>query len=532
MTPNERLTQTIWEEIDSPQRESKSFTANWNAGWAQYHRLLDASKGLRSQNKKLVLENNSLHTHCKDLRKDAADTIAELEKDLQQAQNRGDEATQRQSEIQQQFYAKEEELEKSAATAQELTTENEALRTQVKDLELSARDVQQMEQSASEAVVRVEDEKSELEKQKSKLEEEVAEFKAGEINALEASHRLQIEFDTLAQEKQQLQDAVDRAEKDQKETLAKVQKEHKDNMIHLKIEQLKKVREVRSERDTAHQEQVNLTILKYAEIMEKKDLEKAAEVDKLNELQQTYDELERDNASALKNLRNAQSGLEAFTSKANDLQSQIDTKEGDLRRVREELDDSKMEIAKEKENSEAVQRDLSIARESAATSKRERDDASRGRRKQAAISMRLTEELEKKKAALEVEQSTTKLLAADKTRAEEESEALRAEFGELERQSAKQLSEARNEVEELRSRLKQETEAADQWRRTKEFFSGIIPSRNPSDDPDLQAITRGIALSKAIPPSAITPTTKEANRKYRARSSDSEPLRTPKIPRI
>jgi chromosome segregation ATPase len=199
----------------------------------------------------------------------------------------------------------------------------------------------------------------------------VAELKASEKNALEATHLLQLKYDTLAQEKQQLQEGFELSGRNQKEALAKASEEHKNSVCQLKMDQLRQVREVRSDCNAAHQEQVNLSTLKYAEIMKEKDSAKAKEVAKRDELQRAYDKLEQDNASKLENLRTVQSELEASTSEASELKAQIDTREGDLHQLRQELNEAKSEVAGQKKSLEAVEEDLSTLRESAAREKNE-----------------------------------------------------------------------------------------------------------------------------------------------------------------
>ena len=302
------------------------------------------------------------------------------------------------------------------------------------------------------------------------------------------------------------------------------------------MDQLRQVREVRSNCDAAHQEQVNLSTLKYAEIMKENDSDKAKEVAKRNELQRAYDKLEQDNASTLENLRTVQSELEASTSEASELKAQIDTREGDLHQLRQELNEAKSEVAGQKKGLEAVQEDLSTLRESAAREKneieetratwdRERGDASRDKRKQAAIQKRLAADLEISQTALE----TSKTALETAQGAIEKSIAFQARVEESEKQSAKQLSEAQSEAEELRSRLEQAKVAADRWKKTKEFFAGFGPSRGPSDDPDNPSRA---ALTEPTSPSSSTSIMQEGSRKRIARSLSSELLPIPKIPRI
>jgi chromosome segregation ATPase len=328
---------------------------------------LDISRTLRTQNKSYHNTNNSLDTHCRKL----TSTISVLDRDLKQAQGHGDEAERQKIEIQQRLHTRNEELAESVATAEALKLEIEALQVQVKDVELLKFQVQDLESSARDVQQAKQDAEAHFEEQRSKWEEEVAELKASEKNALEATHLLQLKYDTLAQEKQQLQEGFELSGRNQKEALAKASEEHKNSVCQLKMDQLRQVREVRSDCNAAHQEQVNLSTLKYAEIMKEKDSAKAKEVAKRDELQRAYDKLEQDNASTLENLRTVQSELEASTSEASELKAQIDTREGDLHQLRQELNEAKSEVAGQKKSLEAVQEDLSTLRESAAREKNE-----------------------------------------------------------------------------------------------------------------------------------------------------------------
>jgi hypothetical protein len=72
----------IWDEIDSPRRDSNSFAIISNAAAVQYQRLLDVSKQLRNENHGLAGENSNLNLHSRNLHAEAHARIADLEEDL------------------------------------------------------------------------------------------------------------------------------------------------------------------------------------------------------------------------------------------------------------------------------------------------------------------------------------------------------------------------------------------------------------------------------------------------------------------
>jgi hypothetical protein len=293
MTPDQHLNETTWEEIDGPRRGSNSFDAIWSAGASHYHRLLDISIDLRNENARVAVENNNLKIHSINLRADTRARISELEGDLKQAQDRGDEAQSQRMGLKRQLDHRERELGVSAAVIEDLTAQNEALKIQIKDFEAATEDVQRAKQLAAEDM-------AQLEEQKTNLQEEVKELQNREQTALVNSNRLQSDYDDLTKTKQQLQDACDLAGERHREDLTRMEGEHEDSIHQLNTKHLKNAEKIRSDCEEAHHEQVNLSTLSYAKIMKQKDSDKTAAV---KELQQFCDKLRQDTTAALNTLR-------------------------------------------------------------------------------------------------------------------------------------------------------------------------------------------------------------------------------------
>ena len=127
-TRNEHLYETAWREIDGHHSGSTRFNAVLDEAKVQHQVFLDISTTLRKQNKSYHNANNSLDTHCRNL----TNSISVLDRDLKQAQGRGDEVERQKIEIQQQLHARNEELVGSVVTAEALRLEIEALQVRVK----------------------------------------------------------------------------------------------------------------------------------------------------------------------------------------------------------------------------------------------------------------------------------------------------------------------------------------------------------------------------------------------------------------
>lgn len=261
-----------------------------------------------------------------------------------QCQGRLDEAEGQRIEAQQQSHSKQEELGISAAIVADLTVKNEALNTQVKDLESSLYDAQRVDPRASDDLVR-------LEEQHGELKEKVEEHQTREKAAREASDRLQNDYNNLAEEKRQLQDtsdhlredyntiakeqqplqdALDRSKSEHQENLTMVERGHAEAMHHLESEHREEIEKLRSDCEDAHREQVNLSTLRYGELMKQLDCDKAAEV---NKWQQSYDKLKEEKKAISEDLRIAQSRLQTSKADANTLNAKLSVKQSDLRKL-------------------------------------------------------------------------------------------------------------------------------------------------------------------------------------------------------
>ena len=506
LTADEQQSKTIWDEIDSPHRGSNSFAAISNAGAVHYQRLLDISRQLRHGNNRLAGEVNYLKIQNNDLHTEASAKISALQNELRQSQDRLGEAEEQRIEAQQHSHSKQEELGISAAIVADLTVKNEALNTQVKDLESSLDNAQRLKQPVSDALAR-------LEEQHAELKEKVDEHQIREKAAREASDRLQNDydnlaeerrqlqdtsdrlredFDTIAKEQQQLQDALDRSKNEHQDNLTMVERGHAESIHHLKSDHREEIEKLRSDCEEAHREQVNLSTLRYGELMKKLDSEKAAEISKW---QQSYDKLKEEKKATSEDLRTAQSQLQMSKADVNTLNAKLSAKQSDLRKLRQELDDARTELADEKKNLKAVQKDLSIARNSAsrdkqafrderATWERERGHASRDSAEQATNLKRSYADIRALKKRVAAAESNSTTSASDKARAEQESNDLRAKVKELECQIADEkleAEEARNEVEGLRSLLYQLEDAAATQRKKMKESSEIAKRRKRSE---------------------------------------------------
>jgi chromosome segregation ATPase len=452
MTADQHLTDMIWEEIDGPRRESNSFTAHWSAGLSQYQRLLDISRHLRNEHARVTGGNNDLKVQSMNTRAETRTAISALERNLEQAQRRGDEASSQRIGVQRQLDDRQGDLEVSAAVVADLTGQNEVLKTQIKDFETVTQEDQRAKQSAAEEI-------AQLKEQKTKWEEDVKELQAREQTALETSARLQTDYENVTKEKQQLQDAFDQAAKSHQEHLTRTEGERADHIHQLKVEHLEEVDKVKLDCEEAHREQVNLSTLNYAKIMKQKDTDKAAAV---KELQDSCDKLKQDQKTSSKTLRTAQNQLEASESEVSKLRA-------DLRKLRQELDNSKTDLADEKMKVTAAEKKYSEERDYAnrqntrfhadrATWEQEKADASKDSKKQAVNMQKLRTEIQSLKERLETAEKDTKALTAEKAQAEEISDGLRSKLLQQEAATAEQAK-----------KLAEMAEQARRWRRFEQF---------------------------------------------------------------
>lgn len=545
MTPDEVQIQTIWDEIVHPRRTFNSCQVYTNAAASQYQSLLDPEKYLYSENNKLSGDNKNMRSENKDFRATTS-TLSGLGVEPKQSQASRDVSERCQIELQRRLDNKDMDLETSVAMVQNLTAQKEVLEAKVKSLESSAEDARRLEQSRSKRMTRNEEKSAKLKEEVAKLKDEVAKLKEEDKKALDAMGSLQDENDAIKKEKLQLQEALEEAEHGHLEDLAEIKKNHGKTVDQLETKHQHEVKDIRS----GHNDHV-------AKLRTTHD--------------KSYDKLRQDNKAATESLRTAQEEIQTLKIKVSNLSAHVDTKHSDLRKLGQELDSAKTNVAKEKNDAEEAQRHVSSMRDSAARSLRscqeiETASESHAERlsKQGADLDLLHMELKTSREALATAESKSKTLAADKARAEEQLNDSRIRVSILETQSVEDLSktvEARHKAEELRSQL-QEQEAvaagqskkaaemsadAGQWRlfevfeafrmakvggRSQGVSRQAAPSPRPGDNLERpQSVSRGGAPSMTTSPSNPVYAVMPSSKKRPAGSPASDCTRAAKTPR-
>ena len=561
--PNQQQTRTGLAGANGPSGRPHSVFELLRAAAGEHQHTQDVCRNLYNdiakltiENTKLARENNDTKIHSTDLSVLAANQIFALEEQLNKSQDHGSEVERQRFEIQQQFDDAAANLRISEVKVEDLTTQNQALQARIEDLESSAKDGQRAEQSALEAVAQVEGHKT-------KLEERVAELEACEKTARETQDHRQIEYDDLVQEKQRLQATLDQAENGHQEIITKIKEDHADLVRRLKIEQREEIEKVRSKRDEAHQEQVNLSTSKYAGIMKQKDSEKA-------KLQQSYDKLEKDNATVSKTLCTVRGQLNASNGEVSKFKE-------DLHKSRQELEGARTEAADAKKKVAVAEKKYTTKRDGAAREEkrfkderaaweRERAEFSEESKNQAAQPEELRAEIKGWKERLDTARSVTSMFANGKAQAEKNSNDLRTKLKEWEARSAEELletAEARNEQERLKVQLQQQEstiteqkkkisemgEDTKNWRDMQAFvrsradepngtpssLADPVASNKPGDHPERwQPVSSdsGAAPSRPMSSDNSAPVAKTVGSKKRpAGSSASDSPRCSKTPR-